>query len=332
MRMSSFCGPRLTPASRSQPKKMDKVDVLYKKYDVLASAGDKISEHEADYLVILESVKGSPSEKRLASQFIARFFKSFPHLSEKAIDAQLDLCEDADVAVSAIKDLPSFCKDSKEYVPKIADVLAQLLLTEDHTELVVIQHSLRAIKFLCTKLPSMGADVLTKEVEEFLFQDLHIQVMQDVTGQEFTSLMQLLSGLKLSKTIPGQQALVDLAAEQADLGKPLGEAPGAGDGTSQAEALAKLVQCVRQALPYFSPYVSSSKFVTHLCQHALPGQPLLKAETLELLKQLAEMVPFAANLSAEDLEACLKLVFEKLLSTQTMEHPIGGSGGQCAQG
>ncbi|KAL1471836.1 hypothetical protein MTO96_039692, partial [Rhipicephalus appendiculatus] len=180
---------------------MDKVDVLYKKYDVLAQAGDQISEHEADYLVILESVKGTPSEKRLASQFIARFFKSFPHLSEKAIDAQLDLCEDADVAIrkQAIKDLPSFCKDSKEYVPKIADVLAQLLLTEDHTELVVIQHSLvtlvkldargtlggvfsqvmagedlvreRAIKFLCTKLPSMGADVLTKEVEEFLFQE-----------------------------------------------------------------------------------------------------------------------------------------------------------------
>ncbi|KAH9373769.1 hypothetical protein HPB48_007509 [Haemaphysalis longicornis] len=118
---------------------MDKVDALYKKYDILASAGDKVSEHEKDYLDILESVKGTPSEKRLASQFIARFFKSFPHLAEKAIDAQLDLCEDADVAIrkQAIKDLPSFCKESKEYVPKIADVLAQLLLTEDHTELLV---------------------------------------------------------------------------------------------------------------------------------------------------------------------------------------------------
>lgn len=321
---------------------MDKVDLLYKKYDVLASAGDKVTEHESDYIDILDSVKGTPSEKRLASQFIARFFKSFPHLSEKAIDAQLDLCEDGDVAIrkQAIKDLPSFCKDSKEYVPKIADVLAQLLLTEDHTEMVVIQHSLvtlvkldargtlggvfsqvvagedlvreRAIKFLCTKLPSMGVDVLTKEVEEFLFQEC-CKVMQDVTGQEFTSLMQLLSGLKLAKTIPGQQALVDLAAEQADLGKPLGETAGAGDTASRAEALAKLVQCIRQALPYFSPYVSSSKFVTHLCQQVLPGQPLLDAETLELLKLLAEMVPFATNLSAEDLQACLKLVFEKLL-------------------
>lgn len=57
-------------------------------------------QHEKEYLEILDSVKGTPSEKRLASQFIARFFKSFPHLAEKAIDAQLDLCEDADVAVS----------------------------------------------------------------------------------------------------------------------------------------------------------------------------------------------------------------------------------------
>uniref|UniRef100_A0A1E1XBH5 Putative apoptosis inhibitor 5/fibroblast growth factor 2-interacting factor 2 n=1 Tax=Amblyomma aureolatum TaxID=187763 RepID=A0A1E1XBH5_9ACAR len=321
---------------------MDKVDLLYKKYDVLASAGDKVSEHESDYLDILESVKGTPSEKRLASQFIARFFKSFPHLAEKAIDAQLDLCEDADVAIrkQAIKDLPSFCKDSKEYVPKIADVLAQLLLTEDHTELLVIQHSLvtlvkldsrgtlggvfsqvvagedlvreRAIKFLCAKLPSMGAEVLTKEVEEFLFQEC-CKVMQDVTGQEFTSLMQLLSGLKLAKTIPGQQALVDLAAEQADLGKPLVETGGSGDASSRPEALAKLIQCIRQALPYFSPYVSSSKFVTHLCQQVLSGQVVTDAETLEILKVLAEMAPFAANLSAEDLQTCLKLVFDKLL-------------------
>lgn len=51
----------------------------------------------------------------------------------------------------AIKDLPSFCKDSKEYVPKIADVLAQLLLTEDNTELLVIHHSLVTLVKLDTK-------------------------------------------------------------------------------------------------------------------------------------------------------------------------------------
>lgn len=49
---------------------------------------------------ILAAVKGSDKEKRLASQFIAKFFNSFPNLAEQAIEAQFDLCEDDDVAVS----------------------------------------------------------------------------------------------------------------------------------------------------------------------------------------------------------------------------------------
>lgn len=57
-------------------------------------------QHEKEYLEILTAVKGSPKEKRLASQFIARFFKHFPKLADQAIDAQLDLCEDEDMAVS----------------------------------------------------------------------------------------------------------------------------------------------------------------------------------------------------------------------------------------
>lgn len=49
---------------------------------------------------ILAAVKGSAKEKRLASQFIARFFKDFPGLADQALEAQLDLCEDEDVSVS----------------------------------------------------------------------------------------------------------------------------------------------------------------------------------------------------------------------------------------
>lgn len=49
---------------------------------------------------ILAAVKGSQAEKRLASQFITRFFKFFPKLQENAIDAMLDLCEDEDNMVS----------------------------------------------------------------------------------------------------------------------------------------------------------------------------------------------------------------------------------------
>ena len=57
-------------------------------------------QHEDKFSEIIQAVKGSPNEKRLASQFIARFFKHFPKLSDTAMDAMLDLCEDDDVAVS----------------------------------------------------------------------------------------------------------------------------------------------------------------------------------------------------------------------------------------
>lgn len=45
-------------------------------------------------------MKGGPKEKRLAAQFIPKFFSSFPELADAAINAQLDLCEDDDVSVS----------------------------------------------------------------------------------------------------------------------------------------------------------------------------------------------------------------------------------------
>lgn len=49
--------------------------------------------------MILDGVKGGAKEKRLAAQFIPKFFSNFPELADAAINAQLDLCEDEDVSV-----------------------------------------------------------------------------------------------------------------------------------------------------------------------------------------------------------------------------------------
>ena len=56
-------------------------------------------QHEAEFTYIISAVKGGAGEKRLASQFIARFFKYFPGLAAQAINAMFDLCEDDDVMV-----------------------------------------------------------------------------------------------------------------------------------------------------------------------------------------------------------------------------------------
>ena len=95
----------------------------------------------------MNGVKGDVSTKKLASQFIARFFSKFPNLANHALDAILDLCEDEDIDIrkQAIKDLPILCGDMKEFLPKIADVLSQLLQTEDKSEIVVVQNSLMSL-------------------------------------------------------------------------------------------------------------------------------------------------------------------------------------------
>lgn len=41
--------------------------------------------------------------------------------------------------------------------------------------------------------------------------------MQDCTKDEFLTLMQILSTLKLSKTLSGQQILIEILTEQAEL-------------------------------------------------------------------------------------------------------------------
>ena len=45
----------------------------------------------------------------------------------------------------AIKDLPMLCRDTPEHMPRISDVLTQLLQSEDQTELSLVQSSLVAL-------------------------------------------------------------------------------------------------------------------------------------------------------------------------------------------
>lgn len=59
-----------------------------------------VLQHKDAYQGILDGVKGGAKEKRLAAQFIPKFFSSFPELADAAINAQLDLCEDEEVSVS----------------------------------------------------------------------------------------------------------------------------------------------------------------------------------------------------------------------------------------
>uniref|UniRef100_A0A2I2Z8X1 Apoptosis inhibitor 5 n=1 Tax=Gorilla gorilla gorilla TaxID=9595 RepID=A0A2I2Z8X1_GORGO len=77
---------------------MPMVEELYGNYGIMADATERVGQHKDAYQVILDGVKGGTKEKRLAAQFILKFFKHFTELADSAINAQLDLCEDEDTS------------------------------------------------------------------------------------------------------------------------------------------------------------------------------------------------------------------------------------------
>ena len=53
-----------------------------------------------------------------------------------------NICICLQIRKQAIKDLPSLCKEAPEHLAKVADVLVQLLQTDDNSELSMVQTAL----------------------------------------------------------------------------------------------------------------------------------------------------------------------------------------------
>lgn len=341
---------------------MATVERLYTLYNVIADAKDTAGEHEAEFAEILTGVKGGPGERRLTSQFIARFFQHFPVHQEQALNALFDLCEDDDVTIrkQAIKDLPSLCRGRTELVPKVADILAQLLQMEDMAELATVQSSLvsllktdtkgtltglfyqiehsedevvreRCIRFLHTKIRSLGSQVFTSEVETLILSEAKKVLQVASSEEEFTLMMGILRELKSCQTVKGYQQLVDLVAEQVDFGRPL--------DPSDLESVHRLISCTKQALPYFSSQVRSTQFVEYMWREVVPALDHLEAALtdsgnsaaliLDLLKIIAELVPHAGNI--DDVGAKVMAIYDKLLDVMPLP-PEGDAATEALEG
>lgn len=310
-----------TATSTSSTAATPSVDDLYKFYGILADAKEDAPKHEATYLQIVSGTKGGVKEKQLAAQFIARFFKHFSKHSDVAIDAIFDLCEDEDITIrkSAIKDLSVLCKDcGPEHLTRIADILTQLLQTNDQQESTQVQATLitvlkqnpketlnaifnqintaeleeirkRAIKFLVAKLPVMiepnsssSSGIINKDVEELLVKHIK-QVLTDVDAEEFSLFIRLLTALPSMSSLTGRQELVNVIMGQSELDKPY--------GANDAERIMILLACVQQAIPLFSKNVQSNKFVKGFLDNVIPIFTKLQDETVkfEVLKAFAEL-------------------------------------------
>ncbi|PHT35737.1 hypothetical protein CQW23_23437 [Capsicum baccatum] len=123
------------------------IEKLYECGERLNESKDK-SQNVEDYENIIKAAKSSSVKAmQLAAQLIPRFFKYFPSLSVRAVDAQLDFCEAEELAVrvQAIRGLPLFCKDTPEHLSKIVDILVQLLTADENVERDAVNKALLSL-------------------------------------------------------------------------------------------------------------------------------------------------------------------------------------------
>ncbi|KAL5279095.1 API5 family protein [Megaselia abdita] len=220
----------------------------------------------------------------------------------------------------AIKDLPKLCLDNKEHTPKIGDTLAQLLILDEPLEVQQVNASLSAViksdikgalqgifsqitsgneltrercfKYIAAKVLTIGPTVLTKEIEDFIIQEIK-KILQDVTADEFHLCMKILGSTKLGTTITGHAEMVNIAIEQAELGADIDAV------TIEDEVVERFIQCASAVLPYFSSTIKSTPFVVFVCDKLFPittWNMITTAATqdqvqLRLLKVFAEMSP-----------------------------------------
>ncbi|KAH9611007.1 hypothetical protein KSS87_013238 [Heliosperma pusillum] len=320
------------------------IDNLYDFGERLNEATDK-SQNVKDYEGIIKAAKGSSTKaKQLAAQLIPRFFKYFPDLSNSAVDAHLDLCEEEDlgVRVQAIRVLPLFCKDTPEYVSKIVDILAQLLMAEENVERDAVQKALmsllrqdvkasltvlfkhiestdesteenireKVLAFIRDKVFPLKAELLKpQEQMERHITDLIKKSLRDVTGEEFKMFIDFLKSLSIfGDKAPRErvQELMEIIESQADLDAKF--------NASDVDHIQRLISCIYISIPFFMRGASNGNFLSYVCRHIFPVLDKLPEErVLDLLKNLALSSPYTSPPDARQMLPSLVELLKKYM-------------------
>nr|CAH7723500.1 unnamed protein product [Callosobruchus chinensis] len=211
--------------------------------------------------------------------------------------------------------LPAICKDSKKYIPAVAFTLAPMLpldkcLHNTPTNILnqiyredplgtiktIFDHSYKTnveaevekcLLFLYKEIVKME-DKLSNEINDLLLEEGK-KIIRNSGAFEFGLVMPYLVASKLTKTIAGQQELVNLVAEIAEI-----------DGTfdpleKDGDNVKRVLMCVDSILPLFNANIESTSFTKFYCDQMLPNYEaigkLKNGSTLEghCLKQLAEL-------------------------------------------
>jgi len=339
------------------------VDRLYELYNVISESKGEAAKHEAEYEEILGGVKGDVGARKITAQFISRYFSTFPKLEEKSLDALFDLCEDDDSTIrrQSITSLGVVCRGKPELVPKVSDILAQLLQVDEPAEINCVNASIvallrihvkgtltglfyqlynnqsdvirdRVLRFLLAKYQALSNDVFTKEIQVFIFQESK-KFIPSATGSELSLLLDLCHQMSVCNTVSGKQQLHDVLMQQVDLEKPLSQKP---------EDITKTAEVLLQAAKFYNNQVKSTAMTAYLHSKVLPklaaieaallvtGKPEHAGVTLSLLQLLARVPMYAETV--KEPKAAMEHVMKALMTVLPVPPATGAPGWEAEGG
>lgn len=101
----------------------------------------------------------------------------------------------------------------------------------------------RSMKFILNKVMTLGKEIIKKDVEDLIIAECK-KVMQNITCEEFETLMTILSSTHLINTPDGQKELVELLANTAELDQFF--------NPKDVDQVNRFITCLDFAIPFFS--------------------------------------------------------------------------------
>ncbi|CAH8540137.1 unnamed protein product [Dicrocoelium dendriticum] len=212
-----------------------------------------------------------------------------------------------------------FQTDDAGELQSISLVLTQLLHLDPKAALAGIFNQLLTInpdnprehvmKFLAERIKSLPENKLTPEVEELIIEQAN-KVLRDVSEEEFSLLISILSSLKCMSTVPGRQKLVFMITEQALQACPE-------FNPADSACVAQIRESCKQAAICVSKNVHARELCLYLLRNVMPNilniPENLADDRLALLRITAEFAnshqSYLSSLSESDLDEFLTSTF-----------------------
>jgi hypothetical protein len=178
----------------------------------------------------------------------------------------------------------------------------------------------RVVTFLSTKLKDLSPEITTLDFERTLFAEVKL-VSKVVTPAQYNTLIVMLKETKFFRQLSGQQALVDILAQEVDSDNYF--------NANDSEEIKRLTLILKHSQSIFSSQISCTRFAVYLCTKVIPQLRDRLTEHIEnrpyqeILKMTCEITSDVHQMDRVDAVNCLESLYEELIDSMPL--PEGDS-------